>query len=91
MSDLQELRVRIDEIDDELVRLLGKRATVAKLVAQRKLEDGQPVFDRLRERRVIERAAESEAADLLGERSVRLILSTIVGECRALVAREMER
>jgi len=91
VSDLQELRVRIDEIDDELVRLLGKRATVAKLVAQRKLEDGQPVFDRLRERRVIERAAESEAADLLGERSVRLILSTIVGECRALVAREMER
>ena len=48
--ELQELRGRIDRIDDELVRLFAERMDVAAEVAAYKKEKGLPVLDAARER-----------------------------------------
>ena len=47
--DLQELRRRIDRIDDELVRLFAERMDVAAEVAAYNKEKGLPVLDASRE------------------------------------------
>ncbi|MCL1851836.1 MAG: chorismate mutase [Peptococcaceae bacterium] len=48
--DLQELRQRIDGIDDELVKLFGQRMDVSAEIAQHKRQNNIPVFDPERER-----------------------------------------
>jgi chorismate mutase/prephenate dehydratase len=48
--DLQDLRQKIDEIDDELVRLFGQRMDVSAEIAQYKRQNNIPVFDPERER-----------------------------------------
>ena len=44
MSDLDELRVKIDAIDIELLRFLNERAKVAKEIGAIKSRDGLPLF-----------------------------------------------
>ena len=48
--DLQELRSQIDEIDDELVALFGKRMDVAAQIADYKKEHNLPIYHPARER-----------------------------------------
>ena len=47
--DLTELRMQIDGIDDELVRLFQRRMDVAAEIAKVKLQKCLPVYDPLRE------------------------------------------
>jgi len=47
--DLQELRSRIDEIDDELVRLFARRMEVSAEIARYKQRNGIAIFDPERE------------------------------------------
>ncbi len=48
--ELNELRDQIDNIDDELVKLFGKRMEVAAQIADYKKENGLPIFVPSRER-----------------------------------------
>lgn len=48
-KDLGELRSRIDEIDEQIVRLYEERMDVCRGVAEYKLDNGKKVFDRARE------------------------------------------
>ncbi len=50
MTDLQECRREIDEIDDEIIRLFEKRMKVCEAVAQYKIATGKQVLDPERER-----------------------------------------
>lgn len=50
MKDLLELRKEIDEIDNQIVELYEKRMIVAEGVAQYKIANHKPVFDKERER-----------------------------------------
>ena len=50
MTDLQECRRQIDEIDSEILRLFEKRMKVSEDVANYKIRTGKPVFDAVRER-----------------------------------------
>ncbi len=47
--DLEQLREKIDGIDDELVRLFEERMRLSEEVAEYKLDSGRGVFDRKRE------------------------------------------
>lgn len=49
MKDLLELRDEIDKIDNELVSLYEKRMKVAEQVAEYKIANDRPVFDKNRE------------------------------------------
>jgi len=48
--DLQELRKKIDEVDDDLVRLFQQRMDVSAEIARYKKENNLPVHDPARER-----------------------------------------
>ena len=50
MTDLQECRRQIDEIDSEILRLFEKRRKFSEDVANYKIRTGKPVFDAVRER-----------------------------------------
>ncbi len=51
--DLKELRNKIDGIDKELVRLFAERMETAAAVGKYKQENGVPVFNREREREIL--------------------------------------
>ena len=54
--DLQEIRVRIDDIDAKLVALFAERMHTVRDVAQYKAENNLPILDSGRERMVLLRA-----------------------------------
>ena len=53
MSDLEQYRQEIDELDEQLVRLFLRRMEVTGKVGEYKLAHGMQVLDRGRERRVL--------------------------------------
>ena len=52
-TELGPLRRRIDRIDDQLLRLLNRRAALAVHIATRKPKTSAPVYVPGREKRVI--------------------------------------
>ena len=46
--DLNELRGRIDSIDEQIIRLYEERMDVCRQVAEYKIETGKKVYDRVR-------------------------------------------
>jgi len=56
---LKDLRARIDEIDREIVGLLGERVELAAEIGQTKVREGVPFFDPVREEEVLDRAETS--------------------------------
>jgi chorismate mutase/prephenate dehydratase len=79
---LDDLRKRIDTIDDEILALLDQRATVAGDVARAKAETQAPTYDPERERRVLERLA-SKAARFPPE-AIRSVYREVMSACLAL-------
>lgn len=62
--DLLELRNRIDEIDGELTKLFEERMKTAALVGKYKQENNVPVFNRQREREVLNNATSNVSEEL---------------------------
>lgn len=60
--DIEELRKRIDETDEKIVRLFEERLKIAAEIADYKKENGLPVFDSEREKSVVEKVT-SKAGD----------------------------
>ena len=58
MTDLQEIRKQIDEVDEQIVRLFERRMKLTKEVAEYKIATGKPVFDAQRERKKLETLGE---------------------------------
>ncbi len=56
-AELDTLRDRIMELDDEIIRLIGERRTLAVEIGRVKQELGLPVLDPPREARVVRRVA----------------------------------
>ena len=62
--NLQELRVKIDDIDQELIRLFEARMDIASEIAAWKKENNMPVLDAARERDKLADIAENTREDL---------------------------
>ena len=58
MDELQQARVEIDAVDQEMARLFERRMAACRQVAQYKKERGLPILDANREAAVIERGAQ---------------------------------
>ena len=61
---LDALRARIDRIDEKLLRLLNRRASMALQIGRLKKKHGLPVFDEKRERAVIARLVRGNGGPL---------------------------
>jgi prephenate dehydratase/chorismate mutase len=73
-------RAEIDSIDDELLRLLNKRAAIALKVGAVKKRDNTALCDHNREREVLTRLIEQNPGPL-DEQSVTSIFQRVIDEC----------
>ena len=62
--ELNELRLEIDKIDDELVRLFGARMDIAAQIADYKKENGMPILVPSRERAKLADVAKKAGPDM---------------------------
>ena len=62
-EDMDELRVGIDAVDEEIVRLLDRRARLARSIGEIKRAHGLDTYAPARERRVMNRVAELSEGD----------------------------
>ncbi len=79
---LDDLRKRINELDDDILKLLEERARVVSDVAHAKREANLPTYDPERERQVLDRLA-SRAGRFPAE-AVRAVYREIMSACLAL-------
>ena len=86
---IEDWRARIDEIDNELLRLLNVRARLAIRVGESKRSAGLSVLDGAREREVIERARRANAGPL-DDRAVARLFRRIIQESRRAEAAALE-
>ena len=84
LTNIEELRNRIDVIDDQLVRLLNVRVACAVEVGRLKHEAGLPIFQPERETQVLSsvRKAASELAGPLTAEAVVRIFERVIDEAR---------
>ena len=84
LTNIEELRNRIDVIDDQLVRLLNVRVACAVEVGRLKHEAGLPIFQPERETQVLSsvRKAAGELAGPLTAEAVVRIFERVIDEAR---------
>jgi chorismate mutase/prephenate dehydratase len=80
-QDLNELRKEIDEINQELVGLLNRRALVAQQIG--KAKKGGPVYDPAREAEVIKKVLAVNDGPLDNE-ALTAIFKEVIAACRAI-------
>lgn len=86
---IEDWRAEIDRIDEELVRLLNKRACLAVEIGVLKRCAALPICDPNREREVLARACRANAGPL-DDRALMKILRLIISESRRVEAREAQ-
>lgn len=79
---LEELRLRIVELDDELIRLVGLRRDLVLEVGRVKAALGLPVLDPAQEARVVRRAAERARALGVDQELARDVIWRIIAGAR---------
>ncbi|MDR2724648.1 MAG: chorismate mutase [Candidatus Adiutrix sp.] len=80
---LADLRARIDELDDEILELLQKRAAVALEIGRVKKRHALAVIDRPREKAVLDRLMIKSRGRPLEGQVIADIYSAIVRACLA--------
>jgi len=58
MNDLNDLRKKIDKIDDDIIKLLSERFAVVKNIGEYKKERGLDVFDQDRETAILNKISD---------------------------------
>jgi chorismate mutase/prephenate dehydratase len=79
---LDDLRQRINDLDDEILKLLEERARVVADVAQAKREANLPTYDPEREQQVLDRLA--ARAGRFPAEAVRAVYREVMSACLAL-------
>jgi chorismate mutase len=84
MEDIQKLRKRIDELDEQILRLLGDRSEICRSIGLLKKEQGIPIIDEYRENQVYT-SIRAKAADFgLDADQVEAIFRQIVNMCSSV-------
>lgn len=87
---IEDWRAEINTIDDELLRLLNKRARLAVEVGQSKKRLGFALCDPTREQEVVERACRANQGPL-DEKAIVELFGCIIRESRRVEAQAMEQ
>ena len=83
---LEQLRQRIDELDEDLVRLLNERASCALQIGEIKKTMGLPMYQPEREAEVLRRvrAASVALSGPLGPEAIARLFERVIDEARGL-------
>ena len=79
---LEELRVRIIAVDDEIIQLIGERRDLVLEIGRIKESLGLPILDPAREARVVRRVAERSRALGVDEELTRDVIWRIISSAR---------
>jgi chorismate mutase len=80
-EDIQKLRKKIDEIDENILRLLGERSEICRSIGLLKKESGIPVTDPMREGEVYSNIRGKAPDFALDADQVEAIYRQIVNMC----------
>ena len=80
---IEEFRRRIDQIDDQLMRLLNSRSACAVEIGRLKRAIGAPVYQPEHEKRILERAERNNPGPL-DAGAVRRVFERVIDESRRL-------
>ncbi len=83
MMNLDELRQRIDELDEQTVALLRQRAQLAAQIGEYKQGNAAAVYDAAREAQILRRLAKLDIAPLRGD-ALGHIYREILAACRSV-------
>jgi chorismate mutase len=83
MSSIEEVRRKINEIDEKIIYLLKERVDVAAQIGKYKLRQGLPIYDPKREEVVLNNAAERARKYGLSPEHVKEVQRTIIKLCRS--------
>ncbi|HEY5899583.1 MAG TPA: prephenate dehydratase [Burkholderiales bacterium] len=81
MDEIDKLRREIDGLDDELLKLINRRAGLARRIGE--LKGGAPSYRPEREAQILRRVREHNAGPLSAERAVG-VFRELISACRAL-------
>lgn len=81
--DIEQLRLEIDRLDRELLKIFNERAGIALKIGKIKKERDLPVYDPEREKRIFERMRAANPGPLEDEAIVRLF-ERVIDESRRL-------
>ena len=84
-DDIERLRREIDALDDELLKLINRRAAAASRIGS--LKAGAPAYRPERETEILRRVAQSNPGPLAAER-VSAVFREVISACRGLEARD---
>ena len=80
-EDIDKLRREIDAVDDELLKLINRRAGLAGRIG--KLKQGAPAYRPERETQILRRIADASPGPLAAER-VTAVFREVISACRGL-------
>lgn len=89
MKDLPDWRKQIDEIDQQILKLLNERARCATEIGRIKKERGLPAWAPEREADILRNAVKSNSGPL-EDAAVKRLFERIIDEARSLERHTME-
>ena len=84
MNDIQQLRRRIDEVDDQILAALIERIKICKAIGDVKKKQGLAIKDPDRENQVFKRIKEKSAQFALDPVQIEAVYREIVNMCSAV-------
>jgi chorismate mutase len=84
LEDIQTLRKRVDEIDDQIIKALSERVAVCRQIGELKKQQGLPVRDQHRENHVYTKVKEKAEKFQLEPAQIEALYREIVNMCSAV-------
>ena len=81
--DIDDIRLKINQLDSELLRIFNERAALALEIGHIKKKLNRPIYDPKREKLIFERMKEANPGPLDNEAIVRLF-ERVIDESRSL-------
>ncbi len=81
--DMESIRIRINQLDDELLRIFNERAGLALEIGEIKKRKGLPIYDPKREKLIFERMQQENTGPLDNAAIIRLF-ERVIDESRSL-------
>ena len=84
MEDLKQLRLKIDEVDEQILQFLVRRGKICQAIGAAKKAKGLPIRDANREAEIFKRVREKAAKSALDPVQVEAVYREIVNMCSSV-------
>lgn len=81
MEDLQTLRKRVDDIDNQILMALSERVAVCRKIGEFKKQQGLPIRDQIREKEVYDKIKVKAVKFQLEPTRIEVLYREIVNMC----------